>query len=52
MTFYVQNELPGEDKDPNWLPAPKDPFSAAMRAPIDGFSCAGGRGSGYSTRNG
>ena len=31
LTFYVQNELPGKDKEPNWLPAPKGPFFIAMR---------------------
>ena len=30
-TFYVQNETPGKDKEPNWLPAPKGPFFIAMR---------------------
>jgi hypothetical protein len=31
LTFYVQNESPGKDKEPNWLPAPKGPFVMAMR---------------------
>jgi hypothetical protein len=31
LTFYVQNESPGKDKEPNWLPAPKGPFIIAMR---------------------
>ncbi len=31
LTFYVQNESPGKDKEPNWLPAPKGPFFMAMR---------------------
>jgi hypothetical protein len=31
LTFYVQNESPGTDKEPNWLPAPKGPFFIAMR---------------------
>jgi hypothetical protein len=31
LTFYVQNESPGKDKEPNWLPAPKGPFVLAMR---------------------
>ena len=26
LTFYIQNESPGKDKEPNWLPAPKGPF--------------------------
>ncbi|MBL0370897.1 DUF1254 domain-containing protein [Rhizobium sp. KVB221] len=42
LTFYVQNESPGKDKEPNWLPAPKGPFLIALRlywpkeAAIDG----------------
>lgn len=31
ITLYVQNESPGQDKEANWLPAPKGPFFAAMR---------------------
>ena len=31
LTFYVQNESPGKDKEPNWLPAPRGPFFIAMR---------------------
>ncbi|MGR8960997.1 DUF1254 domain-containing protein [Rhizobium leguminosarum] len=31
LTFYVQNESPGKDKEANWLPAPKGPFFVAMR---------------------
>ena len=31
LTLYVQNELPGKDKEPNWLPAPKGPFVVYMR---------------------
>ena len=31
LTLYFQNELPGEDKEPNWLPAPKGPFLVFMR---------------------
>jgi hypothetical protein len=31
ITFYVQNESPGKDKEPNWLPAPKGPFIMFMR---------------------
>jgi hypothetical protein len=30
-TFYIQNESPGIDKESNWLPAPKGPFTVAMR---------------------
>jgi len=31
LTFYIQNETPGADKEANWLPAPKGPFFVAMR---------------------
>jgi hypothetical protein len=31
LTLYVQNETPGKDKEPNWLPAPKGPFMAVLR---------------------
>ncbi|PSH54435.1 cell envelope protein [Phyllobacterium brassicacearum] len=31
LTFYIQNETPGKDKEQNWLPAPKGPFFIAMR---------------------
>jgi hypothetical protein len=31
ITFYVQNESPGKEKEPNWLPAPKGPFAIYMR---------------------
>lgn len=31
ITLYVQNESPGADKEPNWLPAPKGPFFAVLR---------------------
>jgi hypothetical protein len=27
----IQNESPGKDKEANWLPAPKGPFSMIMR---------------------
>jgi hypothetical protein len=30
-TFYIQNESPGLDKESNWLPAPKGPFSLVLR---------------------
>ena len=35
MTFHAPNEARGEDKDPNWLPAPSGPFAIAMRDSID-----------------
>jgi hypothetical protein len=31
ITFYLQNESPGADKEANWLPAPQGPFMAVMR---------------------
>jgi hypothetical protein len=31
LALYVQNESPGKDREPNWLPAPKGPFIAFMR---------------------
>lgn len=31
LTLYIQNESPGKDKEPNWLPAPKGLFVMAMR---------------------
>jgi hypothetical protein len=31
LTLYLQNENPGKDKEANWLPAPKGPFSLTMR---------------------
>jgi hypothetical protein len=31
LTLYFQNESPGKEKEPNWLPAPKGPFSVIMR---------------------
>ncbi len=31
LTLYIQNESPGNDKEANWLPAPKGPFFMAMR---------------------
>jgi hypothetical protein len=31
LTLLIQNESPGKDKEANWLPAPKGPFSMIMR---------------------
>ncbi|MEK1887990.1 MAG: DUF1254 domain-containing protein [Phyllobacterium sp.] len=31
LTLYVQNESPGKEKEPNWLPGPKGPFTIFMR---------------------
>jgi hypothetical protein len=32
LTLYAGANSPGEDKESNWLPAPKGPFSLYMRA--------------------
>jgi hypothetical protein len=31
LTLIIQNESPAKDKEANWLPAPKGPFSMIMR---------------------
>lgn len=31
LTLYFQNASPGQDKEANWLPAPKGPFNLTMR---------------------
>ncbi|AND93885.1 MULTISPECIES: DUF1254 domain-containing protein [Bradyrhizobium] len=31
ITFYIQNEAPAADRQPNWLPAPKGGFFVVMR---------------------
>lgn len=31
LTFYIQHESPGADKESNWLPAPNGPMFIAMR---------------------
>ena len=31
LSLYMQNAAPGKDKEANWLPAPKGPFSVIMR---------------------
>ena len=31
LTLYMQADSPGKDLEPNWLPAPKGPFMAAVR---------------------
>jgi hypothetical protein len=31
LTIYIQDESPGPDKESNWLPAPKGPFSLVLR---------------------
>ena len=31
ITLYIQHDSPGKEKEANWLPAPKGPFTANMR---------------------
>jgi hypothetical protein len=31
ISLYIQHEWPGESRDSNWLPTPKDAFSLALR---------------------
>jgi len=31
LTLYLQAESLGEDRESNWLPAPRGPFMAALR---------------------
>jgi hypothetical protein len=31
LDLYFQSEAPGADKEVNWLPAPKGPFTLTMR---------------------
>jgi hypothetical protein len=31
ITFYIQHDSPGADKEANWLPAPTGPFAMFMR---------------------
>ncbi len=31
LMLYIQNESPGADKEANWLPTPKGPFTLTMR---------------------
>jgi hypothetical protein len=31
LDLYFQSESPGADKEANWLPAPKGPFTLTMR---------------------
>ena len=31
LTLYFQNDSPGAEREANWLPAPKGPFTLTMR---------------------
>jgi hypothetical protein len=41
LTLYFQNESPGKDKEPNWLPAPKGPLRC-LHAPLLAEAKSGG----------
>jgi hypothetical protein len=36
LTFYIQNQSPGKEKEANWLAAPKGPFYMVMRLYLPG----------------
>ena len=36
LTFYIQRDSPGKDKEANWLPAPDGPFYAIYRVYMPG----------------
>jgi hypothetical protein len=36
LTFYIQRDSPGKDKESNWLPAPDGPFYAVYRVYMPG----------------
>jgi hypothetical protein len=36
LTFYIQRDSPGKDKESNWLPAPDGPFYAIYRVYMPG----------------
>src|SRR5262249_2238303 len=31
LVLFIQNQSPGKDKEPNWLPSPRDEFNLVMR---------------------
>ena len=31
ITLYIRNDSPGQERESNWLPAPKGPFFLIMR---------------------
>jgi hypothetical protein len=42
LTFYVQRNSPGEDKESNWLPAPNGPFYCVYRVYMPGEAVLNG----------
>lgn len=43
LTFYVQKNSPGKDKESNWLPAPYGPFYAVFRVYMPGEAVLNGK---------
>jgi hypothetical protein len=42
LTFYIQKNSPGKDKEPNWLPAPDGPFYGIYRVYMPGEAVPNG----------
>jgi hypothetical protein len=42
LTFYIQKNSPGKDKESNWLPAPDGPFYAVYRVYMPGDAVLNG----------
>jgi hypothetical protein len=42
LTFYIQKNSPGHDKEPNWLPTPNGPFYAVYRVYMPGEAVLSG----------
>jgi hypothetical protein len=42
LTFYIQKDSPGKDKESNWLPAPDGPFYAIYRVYMPGEAVLNG----------
>jgi hypothetical protein len=42
LTFYIQKNSPGKDKESNWLPAPDGPFYAIYRVYMPGEAVVNG----------
>jgi hypothetical protein len=42
LTFYIQKDSPGKDKEANWLPAPDGPFYAVFRVYMPGDAVVNG----------
>jgi hypothetical protein len=42
LTFYIQKDSPGKDKEANWLPAPDGPFYGVFRVYMPGEAVVNG----------